>query len=870
MKPALSLLAALLLAVCAAGFHAEPTRPGPAEDPSLLVFEKWLRAGPVPVPKQAYSVKEKDELASAYLDSGYLDRSAWIEAGMEMSWFPGAAIEWVEVKADEGQVLFPNTGGTAEPGGTRAVAFLAGYVTSTKRQEVTFTVTGNRPFALFIDGEEKTRSTAQPAEGEDPAEERLSAVLIRGKHRVLVKTVSLPGKPPEPWTIRVKARPDRGSDTLSLSTSPVRTFADMNEARRLSRITSFAPSPDGECLAVSLTERKPGVRGELKRLLFLDIESGKTMDSLDARQGASDLKWSPDGRSLTFKSRGDLLCYEPETQTTRTLLKGVKGLGKYVWFPDSRFVCYARSDEKEKLSDDYYRLEGLYSRLTDYSETKTLHIVSVESGVSHALTTKGNFAIEDFALSPDGKAIACVKRKPIVERPFFKTELRLISFPEGEESLLAETDFPFENMPSDLTWSPDGKRVAFTGPPGEIKDGGKEHNFFDSDLWIADVTTGSLTRLSDRFDETVNAPLFWHPDDGRIYFTAHHRTRKHLARIDVEVGGGIELLHGEPAVVARTAAAAGGKAIAFTGSSIDSPAALYALELDGLKTRLLLDPNRELMERMRLGRFERFDFTNSREQLIDGFLFYPPDFDRDETYPLIVYYYGGTTPEVENFSVTYYHFIPANGYMLYVVNPAGAFGYGEAFSDLHVNDWGELAAADIIEGVKALLAAKDFIDPHRIGGYGGSYGGFTTLSLITKTDLFKASCSLYGISNIASYWGAGIWGYTYGDTALAKSYPWNRPDIFVKRSPLFNADKIESALLLLHGTDDVNVPSAESEQMFTALKVLGKEVAYVRFPGEGHGIAGGGYDIYCEHRRIMLEWFDKHLKSEPGAWADRW
>ncbi|MBU1708093.1 prolyl oligopeptidase family serine peptidase, partial [bacterium] len=119
------------------------------------------------------------------------------------------------------------------------------------------------------------------------------------------------------------------------------------------------------------------------------------------------------------------------------------------------------------------------------------------------------------------------------------------------------------------------------------------------------------------------------------------------------------------------------------------------------------------------------------------------------------------------------------------------------------------------------------------------------------------------------YWGGGIWGYTYGDIALAQSFPWNRRDVFVDKSPLFHADKIKTPLLLLHGIDDVNVPVLESEQMFTALKVQGKEVAYVRFPGEDHGIAGK-FENYITHREMMLEWFDKYLKGQPDAWDARY
>jgi dipeptidyl aminopeptidase/acylaminoacyl peptidase len=104
---------------------------------------------------------------------------------------------------------------------------------------------------------------------------------------------------------------------------------------------------------------------------------------------------------------------------------------------------------------------------------------------------------------------------------------------------------------------------------------------------------------------------------------------------------------------------------------------------------------------------------------------------------------------------------------------------------------------------------------------------------------------------------------------MARSYPWNRPDIFVERSPLFKADRIHTPLLLTHGTGDTNVPSGESDQMFTALRVLRKDVVYVRFPGQEHGI-GGTQAIRVAHNEIRLAWFDKYLKGQPESWEARW
>ena len=128
--------------------------------------------------------------------------------------------------------------------------------------------------------------------------------------------------------------------------------------------------------------------------------------------------------------------------------------------------------------------------------------------------------------------------------------------------------------------------------------------------------------------------------------------------------------------------------------------------------------------------------------------------------------------------------------------------------------------------------------------------------------------SLYGISNVASYFGDGMWGYTYGDQAINR-YPWADPQFFIDHSPLFAADRIETPLLLLHGDEDGNVPPAESEQMFTALRLLNRPVELVRFPGEDHGLRGT-WENRVAHRTMLLEWFDRWLRDQPAAWEARW
>ena len=211
-----------------------------------------------------------------------------------------------------------------------------------------------------------------------------------------------------------------------------------------------------------------------------------------------------------------------------------------------------------------------------------------------------------------------------------------------------------------------------------------------------------------------------------------------------------------------------------------------------------------------------------------------------------------------------FNWYAANGYIVYVLQPSGAVGFGQEFSAIHVNDWGKTTSVEVIEATKELLRTHKFIDPKRVGAMGASYGGFLTQYIATQTDIFSAFISHAGISALSSYWGVGDWGYTYSGVATAGSFPWNRKDIYVGHSPLFMADRINTPLLLLHGDIDNNVPPGESYQMFAALKILGKEAALVTIDGQAHWIMKYGKRVLW--MKTIMSWFDKWLKQDPAYW----
>ena len=193
-----------------------------------------------------------------------------------------------------------------------------------------------------------------------------------------------------------------------------------------------------------------------------------------------------------------------------------------------------------------------------------------------------------------------------------------------------------------------------------------------------------------------------------------------------------------------------------------------ALELDRGPAVELLAPGSEAYRDVEFGAVEEWSFHSRRGATIQGRVYYPPDFDPEGRYPAIVYYYGGTFPTQRTFGGRYpKNWWAGKGYVVYVLQPSGAVGFGQQFSALHVNDWGDLAGGDILEGVEKFLQAHPFVDPERVGCIGASYGGFMTQWLLTRTERFAACVSHAGISFLGSYWGEGYWGYAYSAVATA-------------------------------------------------------------------------------------------------------
>jgi dipeptidyl aminopeptidase/acylaminoacyl peptidase len=420
--------------------------------------------------------------------------------------------------------------------------------------------------------------------------------------------------------------------------------------------------------------------------------------------------------------------------------------------------------------------------------------------------------------------------------------------------------------------SPDGKQIMFVGTPeafGRIGcqlPGNITPSMTETEIFLYDIASKKVSPLTKDFDPSVQS-VDWRPYDNLIYFSAENRDYVHLYQLN-PANGQITRLEMAGDNAYRFDLASRASAVGYLSYATMAPASAYLAYTSkgksAMKQKRLFDGQTALGD-AELGTCEDWNFRNSKGDTVYGRLYLPKNFDATKKYPMIVYYYGGCSPVSRYFESPYApQYWNSLGYVAYILQPSGATGFGQEWASRHVNTAGHGPAEDIIEGTKRICEEHPFIDATKIGCMGASYGGFMTQYLQTQTDIFAAAVSHAGIANHTSYWGEGYWGYNYSEVSMANSYPWSHRDLYVNQSPLFNADKIHTPLLLLHGTADTNVPIIESLQMFTALKLLGREVALVEVKGENHHVLD--YGKREKWLATQMAWFQKWLKGDSSWW----
>ena len=565
----------------------------------------------------------------------------------------------------------------------------------------------------------------------------------------------------------------------------------------------------------------------------------------------------------TFNGHRSLYKVDPLTGMRTLFAKDIPE-GRYEVSPTEDYLILSLEEEGPKEDPGVYEVLEMDDRQPGWRKRNYLAKYDIATGVTQRLTFgHHNAMLED--ISADGcRLLVGAAYSRLGKRPTEVSDALIIDL----RTLKADTLFVSEGFIGGGMFSPDGRQILFSGTPEAFNRIGCQlpasvtPSMVETELFAYDLATRQVTPLTKDFDPSISM-ADWSKADGQIYFTAEDRDYVRLFSLNPKTGA----ITRQPAggdYVYRFDLAAQVPVITYLSYETMAPASAYVLNLKTRKQQTVFD-GRSLIAETILGTCEDWNFESSRGYTVYGRLYLPADFDASRQYPMIVNYYGGCSPTSRYFESRY----PAQywnslGYVVYVIQPSGATGFGQEWASRHVNTAGRGPADDIIEGTKKLCATHPFINAKKIGCIGASYGGFMTMYLQTVTDIFACAVSHAGISNHTSYWGEGYWGYNYSEVSMANSYPWSHRQLFVDQSPLFNADKIHTPLLLLHGTGDTNVPLVESLQMFTALKLLGREVALVEVEGENHHILD--YDKREKWVATQMAWFAKWLQDDPTWW----
>ena len=633
------------------------------------------------------------------------------------------------------------------------------------------------------------------------------------------------------------------------------------------RVTRVSVSPDGKYLLTQYTDWYNMQRSNTYTVLS-EVKSGRTLSTFT--QGAKSLSWTPTSSRLYYTATSDkgvkIITVDPKTLAEEVVADHVPE-GHFVWSPDEKTLFFTDYEQIKGDNGPVHRVLSPEDRVPGTRGRSFIVRYNLQTGLRERLTSGLRTSyMQD--LSADGKYLLFTVSQSTPDKwPFSASSLYRMNLQDlAVDTLVAQDAFM-----GGASFSPDGKSVLITGGPEAFGGIGKNcgnhpiANNYDTQAFILDIESGKIDPITKEFNPTI-VSTNWSPYDKNIYFKTTDGAQETVYRYQVK-SGKYERLPLEGDCVRNFSLSDKAPVAAYTTATASTSGTAYLFDLSKGKSTLIADPYAEELKKMDMGTIKDWNFKASDGTEITGYYCLPPQFDANKKYPLIVYYYGGTTPTEKTMDNPYAaQLFASRDYVVYIVNPSGTIGFGQEFSARHVNAWGQRTADDIIEGTRQFCKEHAFVDSTKIGCLGASYGGFMTQYLQTQTDLFAAAASHAGISNVTSYWGEGYWGVGYNAVAAAQSYPWANPELFTKQGSLFNADKINTPLLLLHGTADTNVPMGESIQLYNALKILGKPVEFIQVDGEDHFIAD--YYKRVQWHNAIMAWFAKWLQDSPEWWND--
>ena len=653
---------------------------------------------------------------------------------------------------------------------------------------------------------------------------------------------------------------------------------DVWALQRLVRVSDARLSPDGSTVAF-VGARASLANNEIEKHIYtIPLAGGKAIRITNHGNANTRPRWSPDSRQLVFVSdrsgSSQIWLMDPLGENARQLTDwAVEAEGALV-SPDGRHVIFAsqvypdcgadKACNQDRLQQEAdhpvkARMYGdlLYRHWDVWSDGRRRRLFALPIGEDEESTEEprdlapGKFDVPSFSfdgsegydVSPDGFEVCFTMKADSAPATSTNSDLYVVPT-EGGEPVVITSNPAADTSP---LYSPDGNYIAYRAQrrPG-----------FESDrfrLMVFNRATGEVSSLTEALDRSVTG-VAWSPDSSRLFFTARDRGREPIYTVSVE-GGGIRIAVFGDAHHSDVQLAPDGQSVVYAGHSGSHPVEIFRGYSSGGPPSQLTSLNKSVLEEYEVTALEEVTYQSADGAPVSGFEVRPPGFRLENKYPLLVLIHGGPQGAWgESWSYRWNAQVFAGaGYVVFLPNPRGSTGYGQAFTDAVSGEWGGMAYEDILSGVDYLLR-RPYIDADKVVAAGGSYGGYMVNWILGQTDRFQAMVSHAGIYDLASFFGATeelwfpLWEF--------RGTPWENPEMYRKWSPATFAKHFNTPTLVIHGQRDYRVPVTQAMQLFTALQLKKVPSRFIYYPDEGHWVL---------KPRNSVHWYQNVID-----WLDRW
>ena len=623
----------------------------------------------------------------------------------------------------------------------------------------------------------------------------------------------------------------------------LRLEGDHKPLRLTSHRTDNAPrwSPDSEHIAFT-SERE-----EKSQIHIISINGGEAQIIKTEKAPVSTVLWSPDGKTIAFKAMVDVTVEAPRyAGEPEELLPRKEEEGK-----DKNKKDESKKDEKKEkvhvITDIDYQSDGKGMIYDKYAQ---LFVVTVEGKECKQLTERQERS-GDFVWNKSGTALMYLVDKLQPDSINRSTLIRQVDVDNKSEAMVLE----FDGRLNRVDLSPDGQWLLLSGMNNTCPIGTGE-----AMLWTVKIHGHSLPLCQSSANcltEGVGASCVearW--IDSNIYFIKQWRGATEFGKLEVQDGvaqsiGIVPLT--ELAMLSHFDMVESNRII-YLAHNFTTPPDLYFKE--GNEVRKLTELNKDFLKKYEMLPAEKYTYKSADDWEVEGWLVRPLNYEEGRRYPTIVSIHGGPTGAYYDAFQFPFQLLAHQGFAVVFTNPRGSVTYGTKFAQGVVKDWGGKDYEDIMRG---LDKAVEFgvVDNNRVGVMGWSYGGYMTSWIITQTNRFKAAIAGAIISNIYTLAGCSD-SHSYAESLWDGAF-FDREEDYMQRSAIRHVRNVNTPLLIQHGEADIRCPIDQSEQFYTALKRLGKEVVFIRYPGQYHGIVKPSFAVDRWHR--VIGWFKHHLSS---------